>query len=52
MKNWKSTLLGILLLFAQAFIDSQKSKLSADSLIGYAAGAGLVVAADAKKEEK
>lgn len=51
MKDWKSSLIALLLVLAQAFIDYQKG-VKPESLVGYVAAAGLHVAADKKKEDK
>lgn len=52
MKNWKSTLAGLALIFIRAWLDSQTPATPAkmaESAPTYIAGAGLVVAADARR---
>lgn len=56
MKNWKSTLAGLAMIFLRAWLDSQAPALTpaklAESAPVYVAGAGLVVAADSRKDDR
>lgn len=50
MKSWKSTVFGLLVILAQAFVDSQRGART-ESLAGYATGAGLIVAKDHEERQ-